>query len=293
MTGIDVDTFEQERPRLFGLAYRMCGSVADADDVVQDAWLRARSATDIERPAAWLTTVVTRLTIDRLRADARRHEQYVGPWLPEPILTDRDPAHVLETDESLTLSFLHVLDRLEPVERAVFLLREVFAADYADVAEVVGRTPDTCRQINHRARQRVRSERPRFVVDPERRRALLDSFLTAVLAGDAEHLERLLAEDVVLVSDGGPSRRAARHPVVGAHRVGRFVANLARRIPPDAEILVVEANGAPAVALVADDDTILVVPEFDGRLLRRIEVIVAPEKLGAVCATIGNPLGSR
>jgi RNA polymerase sigma-70 factor, ECF subfamily len=288
MTGIDIDTFERERPRLFGLAYRMTGSVADADDIVQEAWLRAGSADDIERPAAWLTTVVTRLTIDRLRSARRRREQYVGPWLPEPILTDRDPAHIVEADESLTLSFLHVLDRLEPVERAVFLLREVFDVDYDEVAGVVGRTPETCRQIAHRARQRVRSERPRFDIDPDRRQALLDSFLLAALSGEPHQLQKLLADDVVLVSDGGPSRHAARRPVIGPHRVSRFIVNLTARLSADAEVVHVHANGEPSVAVLTADQTLLLVPEFDGGLLRRIELVSAPEKLSAVCAVIGG-----
>ncbi len=293
---IDIDTFERERTRLFGLAYRMTGSVADADDIVQEAWLRAGSATDVERPAAWLTTVVTRLTIDRLRSAARRREQYVGPWLPEPILTDRDPAHLVEVNESLTLSFLHVLDRLEPVERAVFLLREVFAADYAEVADVVGRSPETCRQIAHRARQRVRSERPRFDVDPDRRQELLDSFLVAALSGEPQQLAELLAEDVVLVSDGGPSRHAARRPVVGPHRVSRFVTNLATRFSAvAADVVLVHANGEPAILLLKSDYTLLLVPEFDGTLLRRIELISAPEKLAAVRAVIddADPAAAR
>lgn len=283
MTGIDVDTFEHERQRLFGLAYRMTGSVADADDIVQEAWLRAAAATsDLERPAAWLTTVVTRLSIDRLRSAARRRERYVGPWLPEPILTDRDPAHIVEADESLTLSFLHVLDRLEPVERAVFLLREVFGADYDEVAEVVGRTPETCRQIAHRSRERVRSERPRFEVDPERRQALLDSFLLAVLGGEPDRLRQLLADDVVLVSDGGPTRHAARRPVVGPHRVSRFVVNLAGRLSSAVGIETVSANGTPAILIRPADETVLVAPEFDGALLRRIEIISAPDKLASL-----------
>ncbi len=285
---IDVATFEHERSRLFGLAYRMTGSVADADDVVQDAWIRAQSAVDVDRPSAWLTTVVTRLAIDRLRSASRRREQYVGPWLPEPILTDRDPAHAIVADESLTLSFLHVLDRLEPVERAVFLLREVFGADYAEVAEVVGRSAETCRQIAHRSRQRVRSDRPRFEVDPTRRQALLDSFLVAVVSGEPAQLQELLAEDVVLVSDGGPTRHAARRPIVGPHRVSRFVVNLARRVADRGEVVIAEVNGAPAVLIVSNGEVrLMIVPEFDGSLLRRIEFLSAPEKLAATHALVG------
>lgn len=286
--GIGVDEFEAERHRLFGLAYRMTGSVGDADDIVQEAWLRARSSADVERPAAWLTTVVTRLSIDRIRSASRRREEYVGPWLPEPILTDRDPAHIVEADESLTLSFLHVLDRLEPVERAVFLLREVFGADYDEVGEVVRRSPETCRQIARRARSRVRSERPRFDVDPERRQELLASFLEAVTSGESARLEALLAEDVELVSDGGPSRRAARRPVVGPDRVSRLMANLAARAAAAAGIVLVEANGVPAVLVQMGDGTVLVVPEFDGSIIRRIELISAPEKLAAVDAAVNG-----
>lgn len=184
----------------------MTGSVCDADDIVQEAWIRALAASEVERPTAWLTTVVTRRSIDRLRSAARRREHYVGPWRPESVLTDRDPAHLVELDESITLSFLHVLDRLEPVERAVFLLHDVFGASYDEVAELVGRTPENCRQIAHRARERVRSERPRVEVDPVRRRALLDSFLEAVLRGEAERLSALLAEDVSMARSCAGSR---------------------------------------------------------------------------------------
>ena len=287
MTGITVDDFEAERSRLVGLAYRMTGSVVDAEDIVQETWLRATTASDVDRPPAWLTTVATRLAIDRLRSASRRRERYVGPWLPEPILTDPDPASVVERGESLTLSFLHVLDRLEPVERAVFLLRDVFDVDYHEVAAVVDRTEANCRQIARRARDRVRSERPRFHVDPSRRRALLDSFLTAVLSGDCDALSDLLAEDVVLVSDGGPTRHAARRPVVGPHRVARFMVNLAKRFP-DVRIELAEVNAAPALlAFLPDGELRLVnVVEFDGDRLRRIESISAPDKLARFAASL-------
>jgi len=286
-TGIALADFEAERSRLIGLAYRMTGTVADAEDIVQEAWLRTESAEGIENPAAWLTTVVTRLSIDRLRSATKRRETYVGPWLPEPMLTDLDPASIIEQGESITLSFLHVLDRLEPVERAVFLLREVFGADYAEVAQTVDRTEANCRQIAKRARERVRSERPRFDVDPDRRQQLLQACLGAIFSGEPTALTELLAEDVVLVSDGGPTRHAARKPVVGPHRVSRFVVNLAKRLA-EGRIEMAEVNGAPALLVFVPDGGLYLVSvlEFDGDRLRRIEMISAPDKLQRVEAAL-------
>lgn len=284
MTIADVsDPFEAERQRLFGIAYRMLGTAADADDIVQEAWLRWNRADDIDRPAAWLTTITTRLAIDRLRSARHRRETYVGPWLPEPLLTDdQDPAHLVELDESLTLGFLHVLDRLDPVNRAVFLLRDVFDVPYSDVADVVDKTEANCRQIARRARERVHRERPTIDLDPERRQELLDAFLASVLSGDAGELQPLLADDVVHISDGGPRQRAARYPVVGPDRVARLLTNLAGRLPADqVTIEQMSFNGQPGLVLWAGVPLMLIEFEFKDGLISRIHAILNPDKLAA------------
>lgn len=204
----------------------MLGTPDDADDVVQDAWLRWQSVdrSTITEPAAWLTTVTTRLAIDRLRSARRRREVYVGPWLPEPLPAgDDQPFSSIAAAESLTLAFLTVLERLEPVERAVFLLHDVFGYPFAEVATYVERSEPAARQIAKRARDRVQAERPRVDADPEHAEELAAAFLGAVVEGDVEVLRRLLTDDVVHLSDGGPHRRAARRPVVGSDRVARLL----------------------------------------------------------------------
>lgn len=229
-------TFAAERPRLLGLAYRMLGSLADAEDVVQDAWLRwaGTDASVVENPPAWLTTTTTRLALDRLRTLSRRKEDYVGPWLPEPVSLAGDergdPAAATELAESMTLGFLVVLDTLSATERAVFLLADVFGEPYASIAAAVGKTEDNCRQIASRARRKVQSARK-----PETAPAsseLLSQLLIATATGDIDGLLALLDTDVVLLSDGGGEQRAARRPIVGAERVARFMVNLAKRLGP-------------------------------------------------------------
>ena len=223
------DTFTEARPRLVGLAYRILGSLADAEDVVSEVWFRwARADQDaIERPQAWLTTVTTRVALDHLRARQRRTVDYPGPWLPEPIVGTPGPEEVAELADSLTLGFLILLDELGPVERAVFVLAEVFAVPYDEIAEVVGKTPAACRQIASRARRRVRAADLPRASGPDRR--IVDELLGAVATGDIRGVLDRLAPDVVCVSDGGPLRRAARRPVVTAPRVARLLVNLARR----------------------------------------------------------------
>ncbi|MEO1061522.1 MAG: RNA polymerase sigma factor SigJ [Actinomycetota bacterium] len=245
----DVDGFAEERDRLFGLAYRMTGSVADADDVVQEAWIRWQAAdrTTIRTPGAWLTTVTTRLALDRLRSAQRRRERYVGPWLPEPLLTDDGPADVVEQAETLTLGFLCVLDRLDPRERAAFLLHDVFGHPFAEVADTLELTAANARQIASRARRKVRDEERSGRSSSEDADRLVDAFLRAVIAGEEESLVELLAEDVVVVSDGGPNRHAARRPVEGVQRVIRFLVNIARRIPEGSEIVRTTINDTPGV----------------------------------------------
>lgn len=269
----------------------MLGTIAEAEDIVQDAWLRFHDARSIERPEAWLTTVVSRLAIDRLRS--ARRESYVGTWLPEPLVAeDDDPAAIVELGDSLTLGFLTTLDRLDPVDRAVFLLRDVFDLSYTDVAAAIGKTEANCRQIASRARARVRTDRPPRHVDPTRREALLEAFLAAVVAGDPEDLAPLLTEDAVQLSDGGPYVRAARRPVVGRQRVARFMANIAKRVPQEAiDTRRVVLNGLPGwVVDLFGQPYLLLEVEFDGDLVHRIHGVSNPAK---VAAALGLPARAR
>ena len=289
-----VEAFEQERDRLFGLAYRMTSSVMDADDVVQEAWVRFDRALgrgeDIENTAAFLTTVVTRLAMDRLRSGAKKRETYVGPWLPEPILTDRDPAHIVELDESVRLGFLHVLDRLGPVDRAVFLLHDVFGHSYADVAAVVDRTEANCRQIAKRARAKVRAGRkPNRAAEPTDR-SLLDAVLVAAFMGDHEALEAMLAADVTLVSDGGAHVRAARNVITGPHRLARFIIGINNRNGSGYEWHPAWVNGGIAVAVTVDGelDQVWEIEFVDG-LVQSVHAVSNPDKLIAPRAAWNSP----
>jgi RNA polymerase sigma-70 factor, ECF subfamily len=280
------EVFERERRHLFGLAYRMLGTVADAEDVVQDAWLRwqARPEGTVERPEAWLTTVTTRLALDHLRAARRRRESYVGPWLPEPVVTDLGPAETAELADSLRLGFLAVLDELKPVERAVFLLADVFDVPFAEIASTVGKTEAACRQIAHRARRRV--TRPRSPRDASADRAVVEQLLVAIAVGDTDRVLACVAPDVVCVSDGGRDRRAARRPVVGAARVARFMINLARRHAEGISVEGTEVNGEYGVLLSFEGeiDSVLTF-EVERDRVARILIVRNPEKL----ARIGRP----
>ncbi|HEY1635221.1 MAG TPA: RNA polymerase sigma factor SigJ [Acidimicrobiales bacterium] len=247
-----IDIFERQRPQLLGLAYRMLGIVADAEDVVQEAWLRwqATDATTLNRPAAWLTTVTTRLALDRLRTSRRRREEYPGPWLPEPVVVAPGPEEVAEMSESLTLGFLTLLDRLRPVERAVFLLVEVFEVPFTEVAATVNKSEVACRQIASRARHRLREGGGRPAIRTERR--VVDELVMAVAQGDVTAALARIAPDAVLVSDGGPKRRAARRPVVGADRIVRLLTNLARRSYGEAQVVPSSINGDPGFVVSVD-----------------------------------------
>lgn len=277
------EVFEAERARLAGLAYRMLGTPDDAEDVVQDAWLRwaAADRSAIVEPAAWLTTVTTRLAIDRLRSARHRREVYVGPWLPEPLLAgDDDPLTSIATAESLSLAFLTVLERLEPVERAVFLLHDVFGYPFADVAAHVERSEAAARQIAKRARDRVQAERPRTDADPTHAGELAEAFLAAVVQGDVDGLRRLLADDVVSLSDGGPHRRAARRPVVGADRVARLLVNLASRMEPGTRVDPVRVNGQLGwYVTVEGRPELVLVPSFRGGRVASVLAVLNPDKL--------------
>jgi RNA polymerase sigma-70 factor (ECF subfamily) len=288
---VSVDTFERERPRLVGLAYRMLGTVADAEDVVQDAWFRWRAlpAGTVHRPEAWLTTVTTRIALDHLRAVRRRREAYVGPWLPEPLVAEAGPAESAELAESLRFGFLAILDQLQPLERAVFLLSDVFAVPFAEIAVTVDKSEAACRQIASRARRRMRPATGSPEPGPGERtertgeRALVDALMTAVALGEVDLALGYLAPDVVCISDGGSAVRAARRPVVGAERVVRFLVNLTRRHAGHLSARPASVNGDVG-AVVSVDGTVDVVTAFEvvaGRVTT-IRMVRNPDKLAHV-----------
>ncbi len=276
----DIDIFEAERPRLLGLAYRILGSAVDAEDVVQEAWVRWEGAQGVERPAAWLTTVVSRLALDAWRAQQRKREDYVGPWLPEPVATEPDPAERAEMADSLTFGFLVLLDELSPVERVVFLLADVFGEAYSDIAATVGKTEAACRQIASRAWRRLQDSKPHGAVSSSP--SLAVALLAAVSQGDVAAAMALLDPDVVLTSDGGPHRHAARRPVIGADRVTRLLVNITQRgLERDAEIQFFEVNRRPTLVISHHGrPQVMIAIESEGERVQAIRVVVNPDKLG-------------
>lgn len=249
MTTLQPPDLDGLRDLAVGIAYRMVGSRTEAEDLAQEALLRAEGAAQeqtLDNPEAFVTTVTTRLAIDHLRSARVRRERYVGPWLPEPVATDplADPAAGAALADSLSFAVLVVLERLSPLERAAFLLHDVFGYAHHEVAEVLERSEGACRQLVSRARRAVRAERRRLPVAPEAHRALLERFLAAARDGDLGALEALLADDAVLVSDGGPHRRAARHPILGRHRVARFLRRAGPRVLSE-QLEPATINGTP------------------------------------------------
>ncbi len=281
------EVFGRHRPRLFSIAYRMLGSVMDAEDVVQEAferWQRA-SAAEVRSPGAYLSAVVTRLSIDQLRSARVRRERYVGPWLPEPLPTQQEPdaSEAVVLDESLSVAFLVLLESLAPAERAVFLLRDVFDYEYAEIASLVGKSEANCRQISRRARQAVAARRPRFETSPEQERRLIDGFLEACLDGDMDGLLALLSEDVILYSDGGGKTRAALNPIHGAENVARFLSGILRKAPPGL-VQGTQINGRPGFVTYFEDGHPQGATTFDVTegSIRTIRLVVNPEKLGGI-----------
>jgi RNA polymerase sigma-70 factor, ECF subfamily len=284
---VSQDLFEAARPRIRGLAYRMLGTLTDADDVAQDTWLRWQAADGdhIANAEAWLVTTATRLCLDRLRTAARAREIYPGPWLPEPIVTDPGPEDAAELSDSLTLGFLVLLDQLAPLERAVFVLADVFEVPYAQIAATVGRSPVACRQIASRARRRLRPHKQPYhaaAADPE----LLHGLLRALAAGDMTGVVARLAPEVVCITDGGPNRRAARRPVAGSGRVARLLISLAPRYGHLATRPAVVGGCAGAILSTGDTiEQVMAVTSHDG-VITSVYFVGNPDKH----TSIGHPI---
>jgi RNA polymerase sigma-70 factor (ECF subfamily) len=281
-----VDIFAELRPLLFSIAYRMLGSVSEAEDVVQEAFLRHQrtlaAGTRIESARAYLSAVVTRLAIDELRSARARRETYVGQWLPEPLVGDEDPAGEAERADELSMAFLLVLERLGPVERAVFLLHDVFGYGFAEIAEIVERSPEACRQLAVRARRRVRQERPRFEASRQERDALADRFFAAVTEGDVEGLVEMLAADVVVHGDGGGKAPQWSLPIAGADRVARLLAGLGRQMAEhDLRLERHVVNGQPgAIVRTADGQIVSVFSaEIADGQVQTFRSVINPDKL--------------
>ena len=279
------EDFERHRSLLFSIAYRMLGSVAEAEDVVQEAYLRWREVPEgeVRSPKSYLSAMVTRLSIDRLRS--ARREEYIGPWLPEPLISDRaeELAAHDELDESLSMAFLVLLESLNPVERAVFLLREVFDYDYEEISSIVRKSEANCRQIARRARQSVAARRPRFERSLEKEKMLTERFVEACMSGDMEGLLELLSEDVTLWSDGGGKVAAAPYPIHGPEKVARFLVGVLRTVPPGFFAHPARVNGGPgAIGYVDDHPTGVVALDVAEGRIRRVRIVVNPDKLRTV-----------
>jgi len=293
------ELYGELRPLMFAIAYRMVSSASDAEDIVQEAFLRfhlqARQGVEIESPKAYLSAVTTRLSIDHLRSARVRRESYVGSWLPEPILTDEegDAVRHAETADSLSLAFLVLLESLTPVERAVFLLREVFDYGYGEIASIVGKSEANCRQLVARARRQIGDRKPRFETSRQRREELARRFFAATAEGDTEALIRLLAADVVAYGDGGGKAPAFPRPVYGRERVTRLLIGIGDRAKL-LEISVMrpaEINGQPgAVFLNAEGRTVLVVSlDIADDLVQTVRAVSNPDKLRHLDAVGGTP----
>ncbi|MCX5419160.1 RNA polymerase sigma-70 factor [Streptomyces sp. NBC_00078] len=286
-TDTETDVFEDHRPVLMGVAYRMLGRVADAEDVVQEAWLRWSGADrgEVREPRGYLVRITTRLAIDRLRQVKARNEAYVGPWLPEPYVTDfgdtvPDTAERAVLADSVSLAVLVVLESLSPLERAVFVLREAFGYPYSDIAAMLERGEAAVRQLAGRARKHVEERRPRYEVDPGRRRELTERFLAAASEGDLEGLMALLAPDVRLVGDSGGKSRAPLQVLESADNVGRFLVGVAQKSVPDLSVRFMEINGGLAVVVLSagKPDSVFQVDVFEGRI-QAVYIMRNPDKL--------------
>lgn len=274
--------FENYRPLLFSIAYRMLGSAMEAEDIVQEAYLRysAIAPETIRAPKAYLSKMITHLCLDQLKSAREQREQYIGPWLPEPLRTEPQPADA----DTISTAFLVLLESLSPAERAVFLLHEVFDYEYGEIAEMLDKEEAACRQLFHRAKQHITANKPRFKPAPEAHRAILGKFLQAVGSGDMQGLVSLLAEDVVNYADGGGKVFAARHPIVGRENVARVILGVIKHlVHGELSIEVAPINGEDAIIVYIDGKIQSVMQlENDGEKIHAIRTIVNPDKLHRV-----------
>jgi RNA polymerase sigma-70 factor (ECF subfamily) len=276
--------FEQHRPRLWGIAYRMLGARAEADDLVQEAWLRWDRAPrdDIRAPLAWLVTTTTRLAIDRLRHLKHERESYTGPWLPEPMVTDTAPPadEATELASDLSVAFLALLERMTPEERAALLLHDVFDSDYGDIAQILGKSATTCRQIVSRARKHLRAGKPRIHVNAAAHAQLLQRMVAAIQSQDQQALMQLVADDAVWTSDGGGKARAAKKRVRGAQRIARFGTGVFRRHLAELEFRRVTINEEPGIVVLFRGQPLSAITiRTDGRKILDVYSILNPDKL--------------
>jgi RNA polymerase sigma-70 factor (ECF subfamily) len=272
---VTVAEFEAARPRLFGLAYRLLGSAQEAEDVVQDAFLRWNNAGTVTNPPAWLAKVVTNLSLNRLNSARAKREKYVGPWLPEPVLTTDDPADSVATHDAVSLAMLVMLERLTATERAVFVLREAFDYSHREIAEILDISAVNSRQVHRRAGIRIGSADRRFTADRAEQRELVERFLAAARDGDVAGLEKVLAADVTGTADSGGKAPAARRPIVGRDRIARYIVGGIAKFGVDIEL--VEVNGAPAI-----------LGRLDGVLIGVLAFEIADGQISAV-RTVANP----
>ncbi|MDQ0581653.1 RNA polymerase sigma-70 factor [Streptomyces rishiriensis] len=288
------DTFVAHRNLLFTVAYEMLGSAADAEDVLQETWLRWSEVdlAEVRDQRAYLIRITTRQALNRLRTMKRRKEAYVGPWLPEPLVTASDVAQDAELADSVSMALMLVLETLSPTERAVFVLREAFDVSYEEIADAVDKSPGAVRQIAHRARKHIDARRPRQAVSPRETRAALDSFRRALLTGDIQAMLDVLAPEVVLLSDGGGVKQAARRPIIGADKVARFIVGGSGKFEAEITDEATMVNGSPAllVRLDGENDGIMAIHVEDARITG-IYYIRNPEKLTRV--TRETPLTLR
>ncbi len=284
-----LNAFNHHRRLLFGIAYRMLGTVTDAEDMVQETFLRWQQTpqTQVKSAKNYLATTITHLCIDHLRSARVRREQYVGPWLPEPLLTQQDPAAQVELANSLSMAFLVMLERLSPIERAVFLLREVFEYDYPEIAQIVGKSAENCRQILRRSRQHLTTERPRFPVSRQQHEQITAQFLDASTQGNLQGLLTLLAKDVTFWSDGGGQVVAALKPLHGSMKVARFLLAIQRKWPVVSRADLVEINGQLGIVLRTENNIDSVITfEIGAGCIQTIYSIRNPAKLKQLSKSI-------